>query len=254
MENLLSQAPISKILRSRFNKIRERNPSYSLRAFASKLEMNSGALSEIILCKRSVSYDLAKRMAEKLELTDDEKKEFFSYFKLVEELDTPKTYHQIPIESYDSKNFWIVMAILNFARIEGFDLNAKTISESLRIEQSLAQNILECLLSENLLFVCPKGKISRSTSRISTSDGEANKHLQHIHKEYLSIAEDALLNAPLEERDITSMTIAIDSEKMPDARRLIRKFQDDFSVLIGSGNKNKVYTLNVQFVELKNHK
>ena len=55
-----------------FNERKEKNPRYSLRAFARSLGVSSGQLSEILSGKRPLSHKLARRISIALALTDSE--------------------------------------------------------------------------------------------------------------------------------------------------------------------------------------
>lgn len=55
-----------------FNDRKEKNPRYSLRAFARSLGVSSGQLSEILSGKRPLSHKLARRISIALALTEDE--------------------------------------------------------------------------------------------------------------------------------------------------------------------------------------
>lgn len=55
-----------------FNERKEKNPRYSLRAFARSLGVSSGQLSEILSGKRPLSHKLARRISIALALTEEE--------------------------------------------------------------------------------------------------------------------------------------------------------------------------------------
>lgn len=55
-----------------FNERKEKNPRYSLRAFARSLGVSSGQLSEILSGKRPLSHKLARRISIALALTEVE--------------------------------------------------------------------------------------------------------------------------------------------------------------------------------------
>lgn len=55
-----------------FNERKDKNPRYSLRAFARSLGVSSGQLSEILSGKRPLSHKLARRVSIALALTDQE--------------------------------------------------------------------------------------------------------------------------------------------------------------------------------------
>ncbi|MGZ3740999.1 MAG: DUF4423 domain-containing protein, partial [Bdellovibrionota bacterium] len=58
----------------------------------------------------------------------------------------------------------------------------------------------------------------------------------------------AIEAVPTEERDITSMTMAIDPRRLPLAKTLIRKFRFRLADLLETGDRTEVYNLNVQLV------
>lgn len=55
-----------------FNERKDKNPRYSLRAFARSLGVSSGQLSEILSGKRPLSHKLARRISIALALTESE--------------------------------------------------------------------------------------------------------------------------------------------------------------------------------------
>lgn len=55
-----------------FNERKDKNPRYSLRAFARSLGVSSGQLSEILSSKRPLSHKLGRRIAIAMALTEDE--------------------------------------------------------------------------------------------------------------------------------------------------------------------------------------
>jgi uncharacterized protein (TIGR02147 family) len=72
--------------------------------------------------------------------------------------------------------------------------------------------------------------------------------LKRSHRESILQAAEALDSIPTAERDITSMTMAIDPRKLPLAKTLIREFRFRLAELLETGNRTEVYNLNVQLV------
>ena len=52
----------------------------------------------------------------------------------------------------------------------------------------------------------------------------------------------------MELRDFTSMTMAIDPEKLTEAKKKIREFRRGLSEFLEAGKKEEVYRLNIQLV------
>jgi plasmid maintenance system antidote protein VapI len=60
---------IYNIISSEYKRIKSKNPSYSLRAYAAKLQIPPSALSEILNGKRSITDKMAKRIVGRLNLS-----------------------------------------------------------------------------------------------------------------------------------------------------------------------------------------
>ena len=63
---------------------------------------------------------------------------------------------------------------------------------------------------------------------------------QFLEKAVVSLEED-----PIEERSITSMTMAIDPEKLPAAKKMIREFNQTLCQFLENGKRKRVYNLGV---------
>jgi hypothetical protein len=63
------------------------------------------------------------------------------------------------------------------------------------------------------------------------------------HYADLRLAEKALDEIAVEERDFTAITIAADKSKLPEAKRMIREFQDALTQFLEDGKKDEVYKM-----------
>jgi transcriptional regulator with XRE-family HTH domain len=66
-----------KLVKAEFQKKKSRNPRFSIRQYAKKLELSIGALSELLAGKRRLTRARALKIVECLELTEDEKNRLF---------------------------------------------------------------------------------------------------------------------------------------------------------------------------------
>ena len=92
------------------------------------------------------------------------------------------------------------------------------------------------------------GKLRKTNKDLRTTDGISSAALRKSHKESILQAAETLDNVPVDERDITSMTMAIDPAKLPLAKKLIRDFRYRLADLLECGARTEVYNLNVQLV------
>ena len=78
--------------------------------------------------------------------------------------------------------------------------------------------------------------------------------VQIYQKINLNLANISLTTVPVDKREFGSMTLAFNSKRIEEAICLIRKFQEDFSVIFEDDEKDEVYKLNVQFFPLSKKK
>jgi uncharacterized protein (TIGR02147 family) len=81
---------------------------------------------------------------------------------------------------------------------------------------------------------------------LETSEDIESQALQISHLESFDLAKVKLQQVPLHKRDFSSVTMAIDAAKIPQAKAIIREFQEKLYALLSDGEKNEVYQFNCQ--------
>ena len=74
--------------------------------------------------------------------------------------------------------------------------------------------------------------------------------IRHFQKQILEKSIESLERDPLMERDITSITIAINEDKIEEAKKEIKKFRMKMSEFLSEGPKTRVYNLGVHLIPL----
>jgi uncharacterized protein (TIGR02147 family) len=236
----------------------EKNPRYSVRAFAKALGIDAGALSRVLAGKQIPSFKLAQQILTQLDFTPEQEQDFLAsiahiqrerglqrlspVFKNFEE---KLIQHDLSIELYRVIADWYHVAILELTYIEGFKSDTKWIASQLGISQAEAKLSIERLLNLELLKV-EDGKLVKSTEQLSTTDKNiTTPALKKNQKQFLEKAIESLENDPIEERNMTSMTMAIDPEKLPKAKEMIRNFNKTLCEFLESGKRKRVYNLGI---------
>ena len=250
-----AQILIQRKLAGRLAELQTKNPSYSLRSFARKLGMNSGALSTILAGKRSVSAKLASKILAKLDTDPAEQAEILKFFP-AKRLNRPQQtvaqleYLQLSSDQYNILSDWYHLAILSLVRTQDFSGDPADVAARLGIRPSQAASALERLERNELLKRNEAGLLVRTHERITSSDEIANSALRKAHGQNLELARKSLEEDEVEIRDFTAITMPSDPTKLAQAKALIRRFQDELSSLLESGDSTEVYRFSTQLIPL----
>jgi uncharacterized protein (TIGR02147 family) len=249
------QLALQNLLRERFGEIRATNPAFSLRAFAKKLGLDSGALCSFMNGKRRVSRKMAGKISDAMGFDPQERAEILSGFK-ENTLATqpisgePLRYLQLTADQFRIIAKWHHFAILSLMETKGFRSNPEWIANRLGLTKTQVQDALGRLKRLGMISVDASGKIRQGKSKYRTPDDVTNLSLRQGHAENLELGKQSLVRGSVDQRDFTAVTMAIDPNKLPDAKVLIRKFQDDLAALLESGQQTEVYKLCVQLFPL----
>jgi len=238
-----SETYIVKFLNEELSRRKRINSSYSMRSFAKFLEMDNSTLSKVLSSKRPVGIKLARKILKKFNL-DDQKIDLLIKSKVEED-----EYIQLGSEKYSLISDWYYYAILELIRLDEFIANTKWISQRLHLELSTTQEAIDKLIQYNFISIDDSGKWIDLTGGKTThlTEGSTNIAKKNHQKDILKLGMDAIDTIPLEKRSHTSMTFAIDTEKLNDAKNIISKFRKEMGKLLSRGEKrNEVYHLGIQ--------
>lgn len=220
----------------------KRNGRYSLRAFAKALSIDASSLSQILSGKRPLSKKSVEAICEKLGATPKDLKSF----GLLKVDGSNDHYHQVNVDTFAVISEWYHYAILELTFVSGFKADPKWISKTLSITVEEAKSAIERLKRLGLLLeengsLIKSSKFLTNHSSVNTSAAHRELQKQVIEKALLAIEE-----CSQEEKDVTSMTMAIDISKIDKARELTRKYRRDLCALLEDGDQTQVYNLGIQ--------
>ena len=251
-------------LKLEFERLKKKNPRYSLRAFAKTLSLPSGRVSEYLSNKRQITLAVGEQIATQLKFDEELKALFLQYTKahsetkkdLQRELSQIEKAPKFEFVSTDSQDRfrivadWHHFAILSLMELTDFQSSAEWISKKLGLPLPLIEESLERL--ERVEIIDRKEMPWKVKSlNLRTTDGGASEALREFHLKNLEMAKEKLVNVPVEDRDFSAITIAIDKAKLPFAKGMIRDFRRKLTSLLEAGEKkNEVYRLSIQFFPL----
>ncbi|MFZ3230908.1 MAG: TIGR02147 family protein [Pseudobdellovibrio sp.] len=248
------QIVIQTKIRSEFEILQQRNPAFSLRAFAKKLQLSPSALSEIISGKRKISKKMAQRLVERMCLNPIESESILGFFntKSTNQENTTKSklqkyrknlnFLKLSADQFNIISEWQHFAVLSLMETKNFISDLSWISKRLSITTSELQKTLLRLSDLNLISK-KNNKLIPTNTPLITTDNVTNLAVRKSHYADLDLAKKALDEVSVEDRDFTAITLAVDKSKLAEAKKMIREFQDSLTLFLEDGKKDEVYKM-----------
>lgn len=252
-------------LQKELQRRRGRNPRYSVRAFARGLSLSPGALSQILSGKRLPSLALATRISRLLSLSPDQASRFLhsvgeahrqhSGKRLPLAFRTPSDRlfiapKELPLEMFRIISDWHHYAILELTFLPSFRPRAAWMARKLGVRAAEIRAAIDRLLRVGLLEE-RDGTLFKREATITTADKHLTTPALRRHQvQVLAKARESLENDPFETRSLSSMMMAIDSTRLPEARRRIDQFTHELREFLESDRPDRVYALGIQLFPL----
>ena len=252
-------------LRQEYLSRRERNSSYSIRAFARDLELSQPFLSQIISGKRKLASDRAERISAKLGLRAQERRLFVNLARLeTAKIPEAKTalraevarlkpgasrFSELTQMEFEAVADWVCFAILELTAVKGFRADAKWLSRRLGIPESTAHDTLERVKRVGLLIEKSGRWVKAKNDYIFA--GISSRAIRRHHHQSLDLAHQALEQQKLDEREFFTVTIPTDPRLLKTAKKRIARFCEDFTEeMEACEDPTSVYKLSVQYYRL----
>lgn len=245
-----AQVAFQRVLRETYESLKTKNSAYSIRAFAKKTGLSPATLSLVFNGKRKVSKKLARVIADRLALDPQQRADLLEQFpdkkKHTDAVDPG--YLQLTADQFQIVAEWEAFAILNLTAVKGFKNDGEWIARRLGVPHTTVERTIARLKRLEMLIEDEHENLKRAKPRFRTTDDVANLSLRRSHAQTLELAQGSLDRDPVEVRDFSWVTAAIDTRKLSQAKTLIRKFQDDLFDLLDEGAEpDEVYRLAIQF-------
>ncbi len=243
MENV--HQPHVRLLEAEFIRRKAANPRYSLRAFAKTMGLPPGRVSEFLSGKRKPTPEVKSKIAEKLGLNPAQVKALTHSLESAASAES----HYSPIEedTFALIAEWYHTAFLSLMETTAFRSDPSWIAQRIGVSVTEVRAMLHRMERLRLIEI-KKGKIRKLAENLKTTTDVPNAALRKSHHESILQAAAAIEEVPTAERDITSMTMAIDPRKLPLAKTIIRDFRYRMAELLEVGTRTEVYNLNIQLV------
>lgn len=250
-------------LKKTFEEKRKKNAKYSTRALARDLKIDPGLLSSILRQKRIPSKKVAESLAESMKFNEivcwtflrsiEEQRRLdkelkASRLKRVEQ----HTVAKVTQEQFEKVSKWYHPAIMTLTQIEGFSEKPEFIAKRLGITEVEAAHALEDLIDADILFRNSEGKlVAREQITVVDKRECTTNTLKNHQKELLDQSKQSVDRVPYGKRFHMGTAIAIDPEKLPEARKIMEEFMRSLSVFLESGKKQNVYQFSTALFPLE---
>lgn len=239
-------------LQREFCKRRDKNPQYSIRAFAKYLNLAAPTVSHLLAGKRKPSPRFVTNLFKRLDATPGEQKLILSSLKSKTNLSDPelkssaRDYQLIALDAFKLIADWHHYAILEMTAVKGFKSDYAWIARQIGISVPEAQQAVERMIRLDLLEEKDGALIKTAGFVTNYDEGVTSSALKQLQRFVLQRALDSIDTVPAEDKDITSMTMAIDEKKIPEAKKLIKKFRRDLCAFMEDGERTRVFNLGIQ--------
>ncbi len=250
---------LSKI-KEEFSRKQKANEHYSLRAYARDLGVHPSTLSQVMKGNRPLPLKDTESVVKNLKLGPKDRTLFMeSLYRRKTSIDdieiSPLDDRFMLDESYyKALAEWEHFAVLELYDVVDFDPSINGIARKLKITPNRAEVVVNNLLTCGLLKTSDDGKLVRTHTSVKTTEDVKSQAIIESHKETLQMGMNKLEEIEVEFRDFSSTTVAIDLEKLTEAKTIIREFRQKMSALLRDGHKTDLYQLAIQFFPLTDSK
>lgn len=241
----------ARLLKNELAERKARNSNYSLRAFAQNIGISPAQLSQLLSGKRNFTADMLAQIATALHLSPDEERSLMTRTLLEKSKVLPEEKRKRQLEEDEFRLIaeWYHFAILSLARIRNAKADPFWISDRLGISAAEAREALERL---RRLKILDEGKTLKQISEpLNVVSDVPSRAIQAYHNRMLGLATERLAKTPLEKRDYSAMTFAADPAKIPQARKMVEKFQDQLADFLQTPNAKEVFVVSCQIFSLE---
>lgn len=246
----------------------KQDPEFSVRRWAREMGMNSHALLVMLLQgKRPLRVNHVPFLAKGMNLPSQERLYLQALIQFaaassteekalcnlwLSDLNPGGGFRTKEVDQFLSISHWLYTAILAMTDLHGFDGTEESIARRLRGRVTVheVRGALQRLLHMNLLERDSKGRLCATYQRTTTRDDIANEGARKYHRATSELAMDSVEEVPLDRREFQSFSMAVNHDKIPLAKEMIRKFRTQLAKAIASDAGDEVYQMNIQLFQL----
>jgi len=256
------------LLDEEFEKRKNFNEAYSLRAFARDLGLPAPRLSLILKKREGISVEAAEEIANKLKLNEQKKqwfcssvgslhsrssKERESFKERVQQYKhEAKVFSEIHLEYFKVIADWYHFAILELTYLKDFKNDPHWIADVLKITPTEVKEAIDRMRALDLV-VENDGNLVDAFKFLATPNDVPSASLKKFNTQLMKKAMEALYEQDVLEREIASNIFSVRKDQLPLFKEKLRTFRRELEHEASQQKeKDAVYCLSMQFYELTN--
>lgn len=253
------------LLQDEFLRRKGVNPRYSMRAFAKTLGVSPSYACMVLKGQRSISLSSARSISTKLKWPKA-KENIFRLLLERDSTDDPNTraeleaqlkakaardqgFASLGLKEFQTMSAWYHAALIELTRVKDFDPSPVWMARRLGISTMEVELALDRLIRLGILE--RRGDSYQRSRGPVTTGGVPSKAVRRFHKDLLKRAEQAIDTQSMDERLVSSMTMAVPVDKVAEVKDRIDEFRRELTAFVGASKScDAVYHLAIQYFRL----
>lgn len=242
--------------------------SNNFKSWANRLGYRSASsLTMVIKGQRSPSFEMVRTLSEDLKMTAKEKQ----YFELLIQLEkaqsrnrdqkeilekissiSPKgANHSLELNEFSAISEWYFFVIKQLVNTEDFIEDYEWIYKRLRKKVSIAQikNAIKVMIELKTLGRNEQAKLVVLKEGLSTASKIPSSAIRRHHFGMINRALESVTEQDVSERQLSSLTLRIQSSKVEEAKAELIDFMKNFNQKYSAQEAEELFQLNFQFFQ-----
>jgi uncharacterized protein (TIGR02147 family) len=263
MESIFTYSDYRRYVKDAVEEKRKRNPQYSYRCAASRMGVSSGALARVLNGTRHAGAGLVRKFIIFLGLKKREA-EYFSLlagFESIKDEGRRRACYQkilrmradchgaVPREQYRFFEQWYHVALFELLRTGTGARDADALGASLvpPVSGSKIRKALETLKRLGYVRELPGGAVRPAQPFLTTGDTWESVAIHAFQVAVANLGARALDALPKEERDFSTLTMALSREAFGKVREVVKRARMEISAIEREcASPDRVYQMNFQ--------
>lgn len=264
MNSIFDTTDYRELLKDYYEERKAQLPLYSYQLMGVKLGLSASQLFHILQKERHLPIRCTPMVKELLGLTG-RASEYFELLVAVSRTRTLQKRNELLNKAFILRDTrrrelvsnelkylrqWYIVVVRSFLEVNKGDASASTIAQSIipPITEEQARDSLEILNSLGFVKKISSERLALADSHLTISGPEKAKAIREYQSQVMHIGMQSLERIPPEERDISTLTMAIDQDCVTDIKEMVCEFRRQLQNRIEDCSKpDQVMQLNLAF-------